>query len=118
MRRASSRKVTTIKKRPMAGRYLYTFQPSTARPIYPICVRLDRLRHRVQPIFNLACLLSDSIQGTRIVRCFGLHVAVVGADIEARLLWIVAEVVSGSASNLSHVDGLGVGHAAMELCEY
>lgn len=56
--------------------------------------RLHRVGQRVQPVLNLACLLPDGVQGTRVVGGFGSPRAAEWA--------LVAEVVARGASYLGH----------------
>lgn len=83
MRSASSRKVTTIKKRPIAGRYLFTVLVSHKCLRVRLCVtanvnqqllwiarqysRLDGVRYSVQHVLELARLRPQLVQRTRVV---------------------------------------------------
>src|SRR5690242_14806787 len=82
MRSASSRKVTTIKKRPTAGRYLFRARSAPLSgggaprcrlsapqaPKAPENSRLDGVRQCVQKVLNLVGLLPELIERAWVVR--------------------------------------------------
>jgi hypothetical protein len=63
----------------------------------PKHLRLDRIRNSVQPIFNLACLFTDGIQGAWVVGCSGGSGAAKGV--------LVAKVIACGATNMRHGSG-------------
>lgn len=109
-------KVTTIRNRPKAGRYLRSKEdtvlagksPLSMPPSYNMIwsdtsrtsgswksnIRLDWVGHRVQPVLNLAGLFSDRIQGARIVNGISSPRTLEGV--------LMAEIVSRSAPDLRH----------------
>jgi len=110
MRSASSRKVTTIRKRPIAGRYL--FRPRVSLDSYVMGIaalgqcmrcsaeserdsRLDGIRQSVQHVLNLARLHAQLVERTGVVP------GVVAAPSIAEGT-LVAEVVARCATYLRH----------------
>ena len=111
MRRLSSMNVTTIKKRPMAGRYL---QKDTkrhgvsglelgTRPRTWTTTKQDNDNHNVrfngvcqciQPVLDLACLLSNGIQRTGVVCRVGSPRTSEGV--------LVSEIIARGATDLRH----------------
>jgi len=118
MRSESSRNVTTIRKRPIAGRYLeqvntvsvhasrslvwgqLELAAGAGEPPRSNCtrqvvdVRLHWVGQSVQPVLNLASLLADGVEWARVTGGIG------AAGATERVL--VAKVVSGGATDLGH----------------
>lgn len=76
MRNVSSRKVTTMRKRPIAGRYLLRGAEGVSKKqprlklrnpyMWANYIRFNRLAHCVEHVLDLASLSPDGIQGTRL----------------------------------------------------
>lgn len=99
-------KVTTIRKRPIAGRYLerggYDVSSSSSGKYMTSglsVIRFERIGHCIQPVLDLAGLLADSIQRAGIVCCIISPRSAKGI--------LVAEVVARSATDLGHSGAMG-----------
>lgn len=94
---ASSMNVTTMRKRPIAGRYLQSLSEFLfcSKDNRAQCSRFKWLSHRIQIVFYLAGLLSDLIEWTGIVR------RIVVTSWASKLV-IHAQVVPCGTSDLCH----------------
>lgn len=89
-------KVTTIRKRPIAGRYLCKncqLVTRLRRCFVRTALRFEGLAQGIQLVFNLASLFSDLVERRRIVRR--------GTRLIAELI-VQAQIVARSASYLRH----------------
>lgn len=75
----------------------------------PKHLRLDRIRNGVQPIFNLACLFTDSVQRAWVVGCSGCSGTSKGV--------LVAKVIACGATNMRHGSGVLVVRGSTRLIE-
>src|SRR5689334_19234943 len=95
MRTASSMNVTTMRNRPIAGRYLCGSQPGHAGSIVLLfALRFEGLSDLVEFILDLASLLADLIKGRRVVRS--------GTTGLVAKLIVQPQVVARGASYLRH----------------
>ena len=94
---ASNRGKIPVKKGMMLAQPL---EGSNSPLIANINIRFNRISHCIEPVLDLASLLADRVQRTRIVRCIIPPRPAEGV--------LVAEVVARCAANLGHsgVDGL------------